>query len=61
MCCTLLGGALVSEHTNATHTGLVETVDTAWCEEIFTRCGLTLAAAPAIVAPGTDVGSCRVR
>jgi rhamnulokinase len=53
----LLGGRRVAEYTNATHTGLVSTATGHWCDEVFTAVGLDLAAAPELVAPGTDVGA----
>jgi rhamnulokinase len=51
-----LGGRRVAEYTNATHTGLVSVVTRSWCAEAFAAAGLDLAAAPELVAPGTDVG-----
>lgn len=53
----LLGGRLVAEYTNATHTQLVSLGEQKWCGEIFRATGLALAAAPEIVATGTFVGS----
>jgi rhamnulokinase len=55
----LLGGRFVSEYTNATHTGLVKAGRHAWCNEVFTRCGLSLQAAPELVETGTDLGRLR--
>ena len=52
----LLGGRLVSEYTNATHTQLVSLGKREWCEEIFAAVNLELAAAPEIVPTGTAVG-----
>jgi rhamnulokinase len=52
----LLGGAPVSEFTNATHTQLVALGKQQWCEEIFLMTGLALEAAPEIVPTGTCVG-----
>jgi rhamnulokinase len=52
----LLGGRRVAEYTNATHTGLVSTATRTWCPEVFAALGLDPAAAPELVAPGTDVG-----
>lgn len=52
-----LGGKRVAEYTNATHTGLVALGTHAWCEEIFLEAGLDIAAAPPIVATGSDVGT----
>jgi len=51
-----LGGKVVSEYTNATHTQMVKIDSRAWCEEIFAAAGLDLKAAPPIVWPGTNVG-----
>jgi rhamnulokinase len=53
---TLLGGRRVAEYTNATHTGLVSVETATWCPEVFETVGLDLAAAPELVAPGTDIG-----
>ena len=53
---SLLGGRRVAEYTNATHTGLVSVETRAWCPEVFEAVGLDLAAAPELVAPGTEVG-----
>ena len=50
------GGARVAEHTNATHTGMVELYRRQWCREIFSAAQLDLAGAPKIVPPGTEVG-----
>ncbi|WP_348268795.1 FGGY family carbohydrate kinase [Edaphobacter paludis] len=50
------GGARVAEHTNATHTGMVELYQRQWCREIFSAAQLDLASAPKIVPPGTEVG-----
>jgi rhamnulokinase len=55
----LLGGAPVSEYTNATHTQLVSLEARNWCEEIFAATGLCRAAAPRIVPTGTMVGTIR--
>jgi rhamnulokinase len=55
----LLGGHFVSEYTNATHTGLVDAGKHTWCAEAFERCGLNLAAAPELIATGTDLGGLR--
>jgi rhamnulokinase len=51
-----LGGAPVSEYTNATHTQLVDVHTRDWCDEIFEKVGLRRAAAPSIVQPGTRLG-----
>jgi rhamnulokinase len=53
----LLGGRRVAEYTNATHTGLVSVATGHWCDEVFAAVGLDPAAAPELVAPGTDVGA----
>jgi len=50
------GGARVAEHTNATHTQMVELYHRQWCREIFTAAHLDLACAAKIVPPGTEVG-----
>jgi rhamnulokinase len=55
-----LGGRMVGEYTNATHTGLVDMRDRAWCEKVFDLSGLEMEAAPALVATGTDVGPLRL-
>jgi rhamnulokinase len=52
-----LGGRRVAEYTTATHTGLVSVVTRNWCAEAFAAAGLDRAAAPELVAPGTDVGA----
>jgi rhamnulokinase len=51
-----LGGARVAEHTNATHTGLVDVETGIWATEIFERLQLSADAAPPIVPAGTVVG-----
>jgi rhamnulokinase len=53
---SLLGGRRVAEYTNATHTGLVSVETGTWCPEVFEAVGLDPAAAPELVAPGTEVG-----
>jgi rhamnulokinase len=50
------GGARVAEHTNATHTGMVELYRRQWCREIFSAAQIDLAGAAKIVPPGTEVG-----
>ena len=50
------GGARVAEHTNATHTGMVELHRPQWCREIFSAAHLDLACAAKIVPPGTELG-----
>jgi rhamnulokinase len=51
------GGARVAEHTNATHTQMVELNLWQWCREIFTAAHLDLASAAKIVPPGTEIGT----
>ena len=51
-----LGGRMVAEFTNATHTGLVDMRHRAWCQKVFDLSGLEIEAAPTLVATGTDVG-----
>jgi rhamnulokinase len=50
------GGAQVAEHTNATHTGMVELNQREWCRELFSAAHLDLAAAPKLVPAGTEIG-----
>jgi len=50
------GGARVAEHTNATHSGMVELYRRHWCVEIFQAAKLDLAGAAKLVPPGTEVG-----
>jgi len=50
------GGARVAEHTNATHTQMVELYQRQWSREIFAAAHLDLAAAPKLVPPGTEIG-----
>ncbi len=52
-----LGGRIVAEFTNATHTGLVNIETQAWCGEIFDLCGLEIGAAPELVPTGACVGA----
>jgi rhamnulokinase len=54
-----LGGRMVAEYTNATHTGLVDMRNRAWCQKVFDLSGLPVGAAPLLVATGTDVGELR--
>jgi rhamnulokinase len=54
----LCGGA-VAEYTNATHSGLVAVGVHRWSREVFDSVGLSLTAAPRIVASGTTVGNLR--
>jgi len=53
------GGRLVAEYTNATHTGLVDLRKHAWNKEAFDLAGLSIDAAPELVATGTDLGMFR--
>ena len=48
------GSARVAEHTNATHTQMVELYQRQWCREIFSAANLDLAGAAKIVPPGTE-------
>ena len=50
------GGVHVAEHTNATHTEMVELERRQWCSEIFSAAELDPAGAPKIVPPGTEIG-----
>jgi len=50
------GGAQVAEHTNATHTGMVELNQREWCRELFSAAHFDLAAAPKLVPAGTEIG-----
>ncbi len=53
------GGAPVAEHTNATHTEMVDLYERQWSSEILSAANLDLARAPEfpkIVPPGTEVG-----
>jgi rhamnulokinase len=52
-----LGGRRVAEHTNATHTGLVNLNTGDWDAELFRLLDLSLAAAPPIVRTGTILGT----
>ena len=51
-----LGGRLVSEYTNSTHTGLIDLETRRWSGEIFAALGLEIGAAPEMVEPGTEIG-----
>jgi rhamnulokinase len=51
-----LGGRVVSEYTNATHTGLVDIRRQRWNANIFKLAGLDITAAPELVPTGTDLG-----
>jgi len=50
------GWARVAEHTNATHTQMVELYRRQWCKEIFSVAQFDLACAAKIVPPGTEIG-----
>jgi rhamnulokinase len=50
------GGARVAEHTNATHTQMVELHRRQWSREIFSAARVDLASAAKIVPPGTEIG-----
>ncbi|HWW96746.1 MAG TPA: FGGY-family carbohydrate kinase [Edaphobacter sp.] len=50
------GGARVAEHTNATHTQMVELYQRQWSREIFHAAHLDLAGAAKLVPPGTEIG-----
>jgi rhamnulokinase len=54
-----LGARRFSEYTNATHTGLIDLRTKSWSTEILEELGFDLAAAPELVAPGSDVGALR--
>jgi rhamnulokinase len=51
-----LGGRRVGEHTNASHTGLVNLETGDWDEDVFRELGLSIDAAPPIVRAGTALG-----
>jgi len=48
--------AAVSEHTNSTHTQLLDARSETWSGEVFARTGLDCAGAPRLVSPGTVLG-----
>jgi len=54
-----LGGEMVSEYTNATHTQLLRADTHTWCPEIFAAAGIDISTAPPLVPPGTIVGQLR--
>jgi rhamnulokinase len=54
-----LGGRRVGEHTNASHTGLVDINTGDWDAELFQFLGLSIDAAPPIVRAGTLLGPLR--
>ncbi len=51
-----LGGDLVAERTNATHTQMIDLHTGQWCPEIFFAAGIDISRAPVIVPPGSLVG-----
>jgi len=51
-----LSGKRVAEYTNATHTGLVNLKTGDWDRELFEMLGISIEAAPPIVATGTVLG-----
>ncbi len=51
-----LGGKLISEYTNATHTELLGVSNHSWCPEIFSAAGLDINAAPPLARSGTEIG-----
>ena len=51
-----LGGRSVAEHTNASHTGLVDLETGEWSRPNFEALGLAIEAAPPIVPTGTRLG-----
>ncbi len=51
-----LGGRRVGEHTNASHTGLVDLKTGDWDAELFRLLGLSIEAAPPIVRAGALLG-----
>lgn len=56
-----LSGRRVAEYTNATHTGLVNLKTGDWDAEVFKLLGLSLDAAPQLVATGTFLGPIDMR
>ncbi|MGC2635703.1 MAG: FGGY-family carbohydrate kinase [Acidobacteriaceae bacterium] len=54
-----LGAPRIAEHTNATHTSLVDPATRQWLPELFRALGLDEAAAPPLVSPGTRLGAMR--
>ena len=52
-----LGGRRVGEHTNASHTGLVNLKTRDWDADLFRELDLSLDAAPPIVPSGTAIGT----
>jgi rhamnulokinase len=51
-----LGAPAAAEYTNATHTGLVDLATGGWARDLLAALGLSIDAAPRIVAPGTRLG-----
>ncbi len=54
-----LGAPRIAEYTNATHTGLINATTRTWSDEIFSKLGLDLAAAPGLVSSGSMLGPIR--
>ena len=54
-----LGGPRIAEYTNATHTGLVDPATGNWAGDVFDALGISIEAAPRIVAPGSRLGQMR--
>lgn len=52
-----LGGRRVAEHTNSTHTGLVDIKTGDWSRELFDLLNIPIEAAPPIVPAGTVLGT----
>lgn len=50
------GAPRVAEYTNATHTGLVDIATGNWAADLFEQLGISIDAAPPIVAAGTVLG-----
>lgn len=54
-----LGAPRVAEYTNASHTGLLDAETRRWSDEVMEALGLSAAAAPELVAPGSVLGPLR--
>ncbi len=54
-----LGGRMVAEYTNATHTGLVDIETGDWSRDLFQLLNIPITAAPPIVPTGTILGRVR--
>lgn len=54
-----LGGKLISEYTNATHTGLVDLESGDWSDDLLHRLHLPRESFPTIVPAGTTIGKLR--